>query len=228
MPYDEVTTVERHYRTLTRPPVAAGKRRWIRGEKIGPAFWTVAGIISMTVNIVLIILLVVLGQQLFSLKQVIEKQMIGGLYENFVLMDNAHIRTTIPVSTEVPAKFDLALNTTTTVVLTEDTHLPNATIYEFNAGGMLFIPRAQTNIILPAGTRLPVALDLTVPVDQMIPVDLAVEVDIPLNQTELHEPFVGLQEVVSPYYSLLGSLPNSWREALCEPEPSALCLRFTK
>jgi hypothetical protein len=143
-------------------------------------------------------------------------------------MDAAHIRTTIPVSTEVPAKFDLALNTNTNVVLTEDTHLLNATIYELNAGGMLYIPRAQTNIILPAGTTLPVALNLTVPVDQKIPVNLNVEVDIPLNQTELHEPFVGLREVVSPYHGLLGSLPGSWAETLCGQNPSGLCQRFTQ
>jgi hypothetical protein len=229
MPYEQAAPAERRYRTLAPvAPVEQKKRRWIRGEKIGPAFWTVAGILSVIVNIILIVMLVALGKQLFSLKQLVEDQVIGGLYNNFVLMDAAHIRTTIPVSTEVPAKFDLALNTNTTVVLTEDTHLMNATIYELNAGGMLYIPRAKTNIILPAGTSLPVALNLTVPVDQKIPVNLNVEVDIPLNQTELHQPFVGLREVVSPYYGLLGSLPNSWQETLCGPEPSELCARITQ
>lgn len=226
MPYEDATPAVRHYRSTT--PVEQKKRRWIRGEKIGPAFWTIAGALSIIVNIILIILVIVLGQQLFSLKQLVETQVIGGLYNNFVLMDNAHIRTTIPVSTEVPAKFDLALNTNTNVVLTEDTHLLNATIYELNAGGMLYIPRAKTNIILPAGTTLPVALNLTVPVDQKIPVNLNVEVDIPLNQTELHEPFVGLRDVVSPYHGMLGSLPNSWQETLCGPDPSGLCQQITQ
>jgi hypothetical protein len=32
---------------------------------------------------------------------------------------------------------------------------------------------------------------------------LDVPVDIPLSQTELHEPFVGLREVVEPYYCLV-------------------------
>jgi hypothetical protein len=226
MPYEDAAPAVRHYRSTT--PVEQQKRRWFRGEKVGPAFWTITGIVSLTVNIILIIVLVVLGQQLFSLKDLVENQVIGGLYNNFVLMDDAHIRTTIPISTEVPAKFDLALNTNTNVVLTEDTHLMNATIYELNAGGMLYIPRAKTNIILPAGTTLPVALNLTVPVDQKIPVNLTVEVDIPLNQTELHEPFVGLRDVIGPYHGLLGSLPNSWQETLCGAEPSELCQRFTQ
>jgi hypothetical protein len=199
------------------------KRRFLRLEKIGPAFWTVASIVSLVVNIILILVLISLGQQLFTLKSLVKDQLLGGLYQNFVMMDQAHIRTTIPVSAQVPAKFDLPLSTNTTVTLTEDTQIKNATIYEFNAGNMLYIPRAGLNIVLPAGSQLPVALNLTVPVDQKIPVDLMVEVDIPLNQTELHKPFVGLRKVIEPYYGLLDTLPDTWREALCGPQPSGLC-----
>ncbi len=207
--------------TTARPTRRRRKRfEWFR---FGAAFWTVASIFSMAINIVLLVLVLSLGQQLFSLKQVVEKQVLGGLYDNFVQMDQAHIKTTIPVSTEVPAKFDLPLNTTTTVTLTEDTHLTNATIYELNAGGALYIPRANTNIILPAGTTLPIKLDLVVPVDQKIPVNLTVAVDIPLDQTDLHKPFVGLRDVVQPYYDLLNTMPNTWQEALCGTQPSNIC-----
>jgi hypothetical protein len=202
------------------------RRRWIRGEKIGPAFWTITSIVSLLVNVILIVLLLSLGQQLFSLKALVEDQLIGGLYQNFVMMDQAHIRTTIPVTTEVPAKFDLPLNTATTVKLTADTPLVNATIYELNAGNALYIPRANTNIVLPAGTELPVQLDLVVPVDQKIPVALNVNVDIPLNQTELHAPFVGLQKVIEPYYQYLDTLPDSWDEVLCASGPNLLCSTF--
>ena len=173
-----------------------------------------------------IVLLVSLGQQLFSLKSLVKDQVLGGLYENFVMMDQAHIRTKIPVSTQVPAKFNLPLSTNTTVTLTEDTNITNATIYELNAGGFLYIPRAGLNIILPAGTKLPVALNLTVPVDQKIPVELMVDVDIPLNETELHKPFVGLRKVVEPYYGMLDELPDNWQEALCGPRPSGLCAQI--
>jgi hypothetical protein len=121
---------------------------------------------------------------------------LGGLYTNFQMMDEAHIRTTIPVSTEVPAKFDLPLtglqvpakfdlplNTITTVRLTEDTLVSRATLYNLNAGS-LTISRATLDINLPAGTLLPVELNLTVPVDQMIALDsVVVPVDqkIPVN-----------------------------------------------
>lgn len=224
------------------------KRRFFRRTHFGPAFWTLASILSLMVNCILIILLLVMGRQLFLLKSIVQDQVLGGLYTNFQLMDEAHIRTTIPISTEVPAKFDLPLtglqvpakfdlplNTQTTVTLTQDTFIPNATIFNLDAGGVT-ITRASLDINLPAGTKLPVELNLTVPVDQMIPLDsvvvpvdqkipvnLLVEVDIPLSETELHPPFVGLQEVVKPYYTLLSALPDSWKTAICGPDPEGLC-----
>lgn len=194
--------------------------------KIAPAFWTISSIISMIVNIVLIVILISLGKQLFTLKDLVKNQVLGGLYQNFVMMDQAHIRTQIPVKAQVPAKFDLPLSTNTTVTLTEDTHITNATIYELNAGGALYIPRAGLNILLPAGSRLPVALNLTVPVDQKIPVELIVDVDIPLNQTELHQPFVGLRKVVEPYYGMLDQVPDNWQQVICGPTPSGLCAQL--
>ena len=45
------------------------------------------------------------------------------------------------------------------------------------------------------------------PVQTSVPVHLDVPVNIPLRDTELHQPFVGLQEVVKPWYCLF--LPRS-------------------
>lgn len=220
MPYQRLTPAQ----PAGPQPIARPQRkaRLLHTEKVGPAFWTITSIISLIVNVILILVLFSLASQLFSLKKLVHNQLLGGLYENFVKMDEAHIRTTIPVQTNVPAKFDLPLNTTTMVTLTENTVIPQATIYDFRSG-TLSITNANANIILPAGTQLPIQLNLTVPVDQQIPVSLMVNVDIPLSQTELHEPFVGLQEVIKPYYNLLDEVPDSWQEALCGPDPSGLC-----
>ena len=183
---------------------------WLWGGKIGPAFWTIASVLSMTVNIILIVVLILLGRQLFAIKALVQDQLLGGLANNFQQMDEAHIRTVIPVKADVPAKFDLPLNTQTMVTLTTDTTITGAAIYDLNAGA-LYISQASTTIVLPAGTQLPVQLNLTVPVDQTIPVDLLVNVDIPLRETELHAPFYGLRQVINPYYTFLNSLPNSWQ-----------------
>ncbi|MDX1435344.1 MAG: hypothetical protein R3335_00940 [Anaerolineales bacterium] len=190
--------------------------------KLGPAFWTVAGVFSIGLNIILIIILVILGQELFNLKELVNNQLIGGLYENFVAMDEAVISTTIAVDDTIPVQFELPVSTSTSVVLTQDTLLEEARV-DLVTGG-LRITDAPTSIILKAGTSLPVNLNIQVPVDTEIPIHLEVPVRIPLKETELHAPFVGLQEVIGPYNDLLGGAPDSWDEALCPEGSGIFCL----
>jgi hypothetical protein len=113
------------------------------------------------------------------------------------------------------------------VVLSQDTPITGATIFLNGAAVPL-------DLVLSEGTILNIQLDLTVPVSQTVPVildvpvDLTVPVDIPLNETELHQPFVGLQNVISPYYWQLSAPPNSWQETpLCALESDLLCSWLT-
>jgi len=187
--------------------------------RIGPAFWTVASILSLAVNVILLVLLILLGRNLFDIKGLINHQLIGGLYYNFLLMDQARIKTsvqvedTIQVEDSMPVVFDLPLEQDTTVVLTKETPIKNATIY-------LNGQPVPIDIVLREGTPLSIHLDLTVPVNQTIPVsldvpvNLTVPVEIPLNETDLHRPFIGLQNVISPFYWELNKLPDSWAEAI--------------
>lgn len=200
----------------------AKPKRWIWQGKIAPAFWTVACFLSLAVNLVLIIALLILAKQVFGLKGLVEEQLIGGLYHNFVLMDDARISTTVQVHDEIPVQFDLPVVTRTTVKLTENTRIKGVKI-NLRTGG-LSITDAPANIVLPAGTELPIALNITVPVSNTVPVDLTVPVEIPLNQTELHEPFIGLQSVLSPYKQWMASLPDSWLETrLCNTWGVKIC-----
>ena len=165
-----------------------------------PAFWTVASVLSLVVNVILIVALIATAQQLFAIKQLVGKDLVGGLYQNFILMDQAHIKTNIAVADDVPVNFSLTISQDTTVTLTRPTRINGAQV-SLTYGGVAI--NSPANITLPAGTTLPVHLDLTVPVNTTIPITLNVPVDIPLQQTELHTPFVGLQQVISPYYWLL-------------------------
>jgi hypothetical protein len=175
--------------------------------RFGPPFWTIASILSLSINLILIIALLVVWVNLQSVGISLSNALgmgnglLGGLYTNFEKMDRAHITTNIPVKTDIPVKFDLQLNQQTNVVLSQDVTINNALV-TVKTGG-LNIVNALTTIVLPQGTNLPIVLNLTVPVDQMVPVTLNVDVDIPLEQTQLHEPFVGLQEVVKPFYCML-------------------------
>lgn len=199
-----------------------------RKMRLAPAFWTIASTLSIVVNLILIIVLFFLLNYVSKLNIQINELLayaslpedtVKGLYENFVLMDSAHIRTQIPVSLEVPVKFDITINTQTEVTLSQDTPITQARV-TLSTGG-LNINNAPANIVLPAGTRLPINLSLVVPVDKTVPVSLVVPVDIALKDTDLHTPFVGLQQVIQPLYCLLD--PQATSSAgllLCPPPPS--------
>ncbi|MCZ7551858.1 MAG: hypothetical protein B6D39_12870 [Anaerolineae bacterium UTCFX2] len=192
-----------------------------KDSRLMPAFWTIASIISITVNIILIVFLLMLATQLFQIKELVQVQVIDGLYQNFVKMDEASIVTTIQVSDTItvkdtiPVVFDLPLKQGTEIILTKDTPIRKATVY-------LNGQPVPTDIILRQGTHMSIALDMIVPVNQTIPVvlqvpvNLQVPVHIPLSETELHEPFSGLRGVVAPYKQILDDLPDSWGGLFCK------------
>jgi hypothetical protein len=191
------------------------------GFNFGPPFWTVASIISLATNLILGIVLIVLliGVSRSNLKLStltgLGSDFLGGLYTNFEKMDRASIKTNVQVDTTIPVKFDLQLNQQTNVVLSQDVTISNARV-TVNTGG-LNITNAVTTIVLPQGTSLPVVLNLSVPVDTSVPVTLNVPVDIPLAQTELHEPFAGLQDVVRPFYCMLSPFAvNLDQQPVCQ------------
>lgn len=176
----------------------------------GPRLWTLASILSLTINILLTIILIILIISVYRMQLDMAKIMNAGtalmdlpagLYSNFEKMERANIQTNVEVVTSIPVTFDLQLNQQTNVVLSQDVTIQNARV-TVNTGG-LNISQANTTIVLPAGTTLPVNLSLTVPVDQQVPVTLNVPVNIPLKDTQLNDPFVGLQNVIRPLYCLL-------------------------
>lgn len=191
----------------TKPKGILGK---LTPDKPKPTLWSIGAYLSILLNGILAIILLILATQLFTLKDLIQNQLLGGLYYSFYLMDQASISANVQVNDTIPVQFDLPLNQNTVVVLTEDTFIENASV-TLSTGG-LNIVQAPTDITLPAGTRLPVQLNLVVPVNATIPISLNVPVNIPLNQTELHPPFQLLQDVVSPYYDCLSGLPSSLSE----------------
>lgn len=188
-------------------------KRTFDKEKVLPALWTIGAGLSILLNIILVVILIFLSRQTFALKNYLQDNLVGGLYYNFILMDEATITANIRVNDTIPIQFDLPLQQDTVVTLTKDTVITAASI-SLSTGG-LNIVNAPTQIILPKGTRLPIALDLIVPVNATIPIKLRVPIKIPLKDTGLHAPFIGLQEVVSPLYQLLSKIPGSWGDVWC-------------
>ena len=177
-----------------------------------PAFWTIASLMSITVNVILIVILLIVFQMLGAIQGTANDKvsgLLGGLYTNFVKMDQANIRTSIHVEKDIPVQFSLNVSGPTNVTLSQPVTISGATVWVQTGG--LNIRDANATIVLPAGVILPITIEnLVVPVDQKVPAILDVPVDIPLAQTELHEPFVGLQQVVRPWYCLIE--PNALLE----------------
>jgi hypothetical protein len=209
LPHGNGSTVERAPASMPAQPVPPGAylAPAPRGPrfKFLPAFWTIASLMSITVNIILIVILLILFQMLGAIRNTTNDQvsgLLGGLYTNFVKMDQANIRTTIHVEKEIPVQFSLNVNGPTNVTLSQAVTIRGALV-TVETGG-LNIVNARATIVLPKDTLLPINIEnLVVPVDQKVLAVLDVPVDIPLDQTELHEPFVGLQKVVEPWYCII-------------------------
>jgi hypothetical protein len=181
-----------------------------RRERFLRALWTIASAISMTINVVVLIVLVIAlwVYRDFKLPEGIDitiaNKLLGGLYSNFEKLDRASIKTVIPVDAQIPLNITVPVQTTTQITLAETVNIPNAQVV-INTGGLNINSTAR--VTLPAGTPLTVNLNFELPVQNTIPVHLEVPVNIPMANTELHEPFVGLQEVVQPLYCFVD--PNA-------------------
>gem|GEM_PF-477024 len=209
------------------PEIPAGPDPQRRRFQFLPAFWTIASIMSITVNIILLAVLLVMLQMLGRVQTLGAygtdhiSGLLGGLYTNFVKMDQASIRTNIHVEKEIPVQFSLNVSGPTSVTLSQPVTIRGATV-GVQTGGLM-IRDANATIILPAGVVLPINIEsLVVPVDQKVPAVLDVPVDIPLNQTELHEPFVGLQKVVEPWYCLIEPKATVNGLQVCAADPTLI------
>jgi len=182
-------------------PAESGSPRW--RLKLLPAFWTIASIMSITVNIGLLIALLIALQMLGAIQSTTNDQvsgLLGGLYNNFVKMDQAAIISNIPVDANIPLNITVPVQTTTQITLAQEATIRNAHV-RINTGALNI--DADAVVTLPAGTPLVVSLDFPLAVQNTIPVHLDVPVNIPLSATQLHEPFLGLRQVVEPWYCLV-------------------------
>jgi len=193
------------------PPPVQGDTPTLR-FRLFSAFWTVASVISLAVNVVLIALLFILVDMITGLQLTANDQvsgLLGGLYNNFVKMDQATISTNIPVDANIPLDFRVPVDLTaatapgqTSIILPANTVL-RAKV-EITEGGVRI--NAPATVTLLQDTQINAVKILSsfeIPIQRTIPIHLDVPVNIPLNQTQLHEPFTGLRQVVEPYYCLV-------------------------
>ncbi len=187
-------------------------REWIWSGKPWQAFRNFAIVFSFVANIFFIVLLIAVVTLIIpSLKKVAEP-MVSVMNQSFADINDAHIIRTIHVEDTIPINFELPVSTGTEVVLTEAVPMAVNTSFVLPGGGGTI--NGTVFFELPTGTILPVQLDLVVPVNQTIPVELTVDVDIPIEETELNEPFGDLQSIFRPLGEVLSRLPADNQDAL--------------
>jgi hypothetical protein len=170
-------------------------------NRLLPTFWTVASIISLTINAILILFGVFVLRELGTLDATnLGSGLLGGLYTNFERMDQAHIKSTIPVQTTIPLNMSIPVQTTTGITLAQDVLIQGAHVRINTA---LFNIDAPASVTLPAGTALNVTMNFNVPVQADVPVALSVPVDIALQDTDLHPAIIGLQDTLKPLYCIV-------------------------
>jgi hypothetical protein len=190
------------------------RRAWLR-EKVAPAYWNVTGSLSLLVNAILIAVILLMSREIFSLKRMIVRDLMGGLAANFALMDQARIQANVPVDLAVPLDLQIPISMATNVTVTRDTPVDNASVKIYT--GIINI-NGPADIVIPAGTVLPIQLNLTVPYQDVVKYATSVRVDIPIAATSLHDPFVNLQGLVAPYVVSFSESPFHWEDiAICKP-----------
>ena len=207
----------------TNPPPKAEAGLMSRKERYRYAFWDVTSWIGLVIDVimiaVIILLLLYVRRLNIQMKELMSMstmplETVSGLYKNFEKMNNAHIITTIDYKTDIPVKFDLQINQQTEVVLSQDLQISGAHV-TMSTGGLEI--SSSANIVLPAGTRLPITLSLNVPVDKTVSVNLQVPVDIPLASSDLGPAFTGLMDVLEPLYCMLDAdAVDSLGVSVCE------------
>lgn len=199
-----------------------------RRRKLLEAFWTVASIMSVTVNIVLVAILLILLNMLAGIQFTANDQisgLLGGLYTNFVKMDQATISTNILVQDNIPLNFTVPVDRSEATLLETEIKLSRAAVINgvrvvINQPGTEFRLDSLATITLPKDTILNVYIQrFDIPVQNSVPINLNVPVNIPLNQTQLHEAFFGLQQVVEPYYCLVEPNAVLNNQMVCGPNP---------
>lgn len=180
-------------------------RNWIWQGRPWQAFKGFAILFSFTMNLVLLIGLLLAAPYILPAVDAIATPLVGGLSESFQQMGAARIERTITVEDSVPVQFDVPLDTTTVVTLDRPVPITVPASFIFPAGGGTI--NGTVALELPAGTQLPIDLILTVPVSNTIPVNLNVAVDIPLDETDLGQPFGTLQQIFLPLNTMLQQLP---------------------
>jgi hypothetical protein len=171
-------------------------------------FWdaakTITLIASMFIDLILIVAVVILANQVGSIKMTLNA-VLGQLDSAFKDLGQVVITDTIKINQQVPVQFDLPLSQDT--VVTTLAPVPINTQANFSLGPYGSI-NGTVSLQLPAGTSLPVHLEMSVPVSNAIPVVFDQPVSIPLAEKGLGHVVDKLRAALLPIIGVVQQLPD--------------------
>ncbi len=193
----------------TTPPAVAvavppEELRKSERRKFWDAAKTIALIVSMVVDLILIVVVAILVNQIGAVKMTLNT-VLSQLDSAFEGLGQVVITDTIKINQQVPVQFDLPLKQDT--VVTTRSPVPITTQATFSLGQFGSI-NGLVSLQLPPGTSLPVHLELTVPVSNAIPVVFDQPIRIPLAEKGLGPVVAKLRSAVGPLLGLIRQLPD--------------------
>ena len=189
---------------LPSAAVPPEKPRKSQPRKFWDAAKTITLIASMFIDLILIVAVVILANQVGSIKMTLNT-VLGQLDSAFKDLGQVVITDTIKINQQVPVQFDLPLTQDT--VVTTQAPVPINTQANFSLGQFGSI-NGLVSLQLPAGTRLPVRLEMTVPVSNVIPVVFDQPVRIPLAEKGLGSVVTKLRAALAPIIGVVQQMPD--------------------
>jgi len=163
-------------------------------------------VMSLTVNIVLIAVILILVSQIGAIKSTLNG-VLTQLDTAFSSLGAAVIQDTIHIDQRVPVRFDLPVSDLPGTATTTEP-VPLVIPASFSLGSFGHI-NGTVSLALPTNLRLPIRISMVVPVNNEIPVVFDQPVAIPLGQKGLGPVINQLRGVTQPLIQLVHTLPDS-------------------
>jgi hypothetical protein len=153
--------------------------------------WRAIAALSLVLNVLLMVGLIVVGRSQSRSTETMTA-LVGDVRDGFSALMSADLTAEVGVSQQIPIELELPLQQDTVVTLTEQTSVEGALITIQTSNFQVY--NAPAIVVLPPGTRLPIALDVNIPLRTTVPIELEVPVRFTIAGSDLGPAFEALVE----------------------------------
>jgi hypothetical protein len=153
--------------------------------------WRAIAALSLVLNVLLMVGLIVVGRSQSRSTETMNA-LVGDVRDGFSALMSADLMAEVGVSQQIPLELELPLQQDAVVTLTEQTSVEGALITIQTSNFQVY--NAPAMVVLPPGTRLPIALDVNVPLRTTVPIELEVPVRFSIAGSDLGPAFEALIE----------------------------------